>query len=38
MEFHIPHCVLIHRSAWKGNVANFVFTEFSEVGMPLVLC
>ena len=22
---------LIHRSAWKGNSANFAFTEFSEV-------
>jgi hypothetical protein len=24
MEFHFPHCVLIHRSAWKGTFANFV--------------
>ena len=24
--------VLIHRSAWKVNAANFGFTEFSEVG------
>src|SRR5829696_4157760 len=23
--------VLIHRSAWKGNSANFVLTEFKEV-------
>ena len=22
---------LIHRSAWKGNSANFVITEFSEI-------
>ena len=24
---------LIHRSAWKGNSANFGFTEFYEVGI-----
>ena len=22
MEFHFPHCALIHRSAWKGNSAK----------------
>jgi hypothetical protein len=27
---------LIHRSAWKGNSANFVLTEFSEVGIAPV--
>src|SRR5215210_2153835 len=26
----------IHRSAWKGNSANFVFTAFSEVASGLV--
>jgi hypothetical protein len=24
-------CCPIHRSAWKGNSANFAYTEFSEV-------
>jgi hypothetical protein len=26
---------LIHRSAWKGNSANFAITEFSEVRQEL---
>jgi hypothetical protein len=38
MEFQFPHCVLIHRIAWKGNFANFAYAPFSEVRMPLVLC
>jgi hypothetical protein len=24
MEFHFPHCALIHRSAWKGNSPKLV--------------
>jgi hypothetical protein len=28
---------LIHRSAWKGNSANFALTEFSEVRMYRML-
>jgi hypothetical protein len=28
---------LIHQSAWKRNSANFVFTEFSEVGLELFI-
>jgi hypothetical protein len=27
---------IIHRSAWKGNSANFAITEFSEVGQGFI--
>jgi len=27
---------LIHRSAWKRNSTNFVYTEFSEVGQEFI--
>jgi hypothetical protein len=27
--------LVIYRSAWKGNSANFALTEFSEVMRPL---
>ena len=28
---------LIHRSAWKGNSANFAPTAFYEVGLPALI-
>jgi hypothetical protein len=31
MEFHFPHCALIHRSAWNRYSANFAYHDFSEV-------
>jgi hypothetical protein len=30
MEFHFPHCALIHRSAWKGYSRKLI-----SVGSPL---
>jgi hypothetical protein len=37
MEFHFPHCALIHRSAWNKNSANFAFWGFSEVSLQALV-